>query len=573
MNFKNTNSPNYYNLNRIGASGPQATYPQVYDKVDNIPGQEVNSLLDFSIIRDIREIYKNNVAKKSSGNDSANVFSNSWTNLNNHPAKKTSIFNDSNEVLEIKQIKYPVLTNYNHSTTFSGDLTAGTGLATNTNHQGWGDFRTVFNNNFKLTNSPVLARNTFSYSELPQDFETKEWQISFDIETAAPGDWINWDPNWTLGNGYAINIFNSWDNYPSPIGVLPGSLGNGNFPSVSNFVSNPDIGEDGVKGYTLFISDPRLRSSKIANDLFPDFAITGAYISGEGLATGDNYNLMLSTSGLNANPLNERVRLLFQVGAYGMQITGLSKEDSQVLRLPKTVAGRDILSFPEQYAELLLEVERAYPDGNGGTTKMYIRREWARLNKNGGLTSWSNFSPRSRPNETTYSNYIAPDKTINEHPSAKSRTITLFYADTVLASTVVDLANYFDYDQSTKVIFAQKGGRLGVYLQNKFNGYDLVLNHYDRHYYARAKIGRFFGVGSLIRHGQYAYHYASNIILNDQRIDLASQASIANSINLLPTSIKLYPNTALDMQISNTNQIFIYRTGQSSQSIQYRWEN
>lgn len=577
MNYNKPNSPNYYNLYNYGASGPQTNYSLVYDKLDNIPGQEVNTLFDFSTIREIRSLFKREVLKKRSGNDQAYLLGNSWNKLNEHKASNISIFNDTDQTFEIKQLEFPNLINYNHSTTFKSDLLSSVGSGVSPNYEGWGDFKTSFNIEYQMSNYPVVARNTYSYIELPNDFDVKEWSISFDINTSSPEGWTGWNPNWTLGNGYVVNIFNSWENKPSPIGLLPSAFSN---TSLSNFSANINNGEIDTKGYTLFISDPKVRSEKIANDMYPDFAITGAYFSGQGaLSASGTYNLVLMTDGLNANPSNtsSNVRLAITTpGLFWYQF--ISKSNQQTISLPRYMGGKDILSNAnpnEQYFDFLIEVERAFPDGLNGITKQYITKEWARLSKNGGVGLWSNFSGIGRPYERSYSNYNPSiNGNINTNTQARTRTISLYNGDALLSTKLISLDNYYNYNYPTKVVFSQKGGRFGVYLQNKFNAYDLVFEYYDRHYYAKSKVGNFLGIGSVIKDGLYGFHNINNVYLNNQKIDLNSQNSINNYLNTssIP-SIKLYPNTAIDMQICNTNQIFIYNSGNSTANIKYRWED
>lgn len=575
MNVLKSNTTNYYNHGMVGPSGPQANYALVYDKIDNIPGQEVNSLLDASILRDIKNLLITNISKKQSGNDQVNLNSNLWTKLNDHEASKISIFNDTDETIEIKQTEVPCLKNYDHSTTFKLDLTSSVGSGVNVNYPGWGDFRTVFNIDFQISNYPIVSRNTYSYLKLPIDYETKEWELSFDIKTDAPQGWSGWHPNWGLGGGYFVNAFNSWENKPSPIGLLPYSLSTFDVGGSTRTPSNTSNGELGPNGYTLFISDPKVRSSEIANALYPNFGITGAYFSGGGTITSSGtYNLVLMTSGLDTNNSNLNVRLGISPPGYWFYQTGLLKENIQTI----SVRQANLLGQTNpvnQYVDLLLEVEREFPDGLGGKTKEYIPREWGRLYKNGSNPiAWSNFFPIGRYPRENYWNYSPELGDINSLQGAKSRTISLYYGENLLKTTSISLDNYYNYNEKTKVVFAQKGGNFGVYLQNKSNNYDLVLEYYDRYYYAKSKVGKFLGFGSVIRSGAYAYHNISNAYLNNKKLDLNSQQSITDYFlsSSIP-SIKIYPNTAIDMQISNTNQIFIYNSGSSAKNIKYRWEN
>lgn len=566
MNKIHPNSPTNYPITYAGPSGPAATYPQVYDKIDNIPGQEVMSLLDFSTIREIRNLLKKK--KNSSGNESLITYSNNWLKLKDQPAEKISIFNDTNQILEIKQTPLPSLINYNHSTSFAPEINSSINSGANPNVVGWGDFKTSVGSNYELTNFPTPSRNSLAYLDLPEDFDSKSWEVAFDITTTPPQDWTGWNPDWTLGRGYFLNIFNPWDNYPSPIGVLPSDL-NSNSSARSRFAANENIGETTSKGYTLLISDPAIRSTKIADDLFPDFAITGAYFSGGGaLSSSGTYNLILMTSGLNQNPLNEKVRLFVNSPAGVMfYSTNLVKNNNQVVGFSKAIGGTpDILNTSILY--LRLEVEREYSDGLGGRIRRYVWGHSSALRKNGGSTLWGDFVQNAYPNDP-------PILKANDNLSNRARSIRLYYGDNLLSSSTTMGRDYPPYDSVNKVLVKQKGGLWGVYMLDNLGSYNLVLEYYDRHYYARSKVGNKFSIGSLISSSFGSpYHNVKNIYFNNQRVDLNSDASIDNYLNFNPSipAIKLYPDTAIDLKIINTNQVFIKTTGQF-QTLKYRWEN
>lgn len=543
MNKINPIGPSFLNLNypnTFGASGPFASYNQVYERSPENTAEQLK-LFDVGLIKEIKGVLEN---KKAAGTKSISV-SGTWSQLPNKEIEKITIFNDSDEDLEIKQLEFSPLTSYTHSRKLDGEEILNSLNPLFKNTQYIGDFRTQITSQ-GFTNSPFANKHAFAYAKLPQDFNTQEWSVSFDVATSAPQEWTGWDPNTRLGEGFIFTIFNNWKHAPSPVGLFSNS-----YSPLAQVFTNDSMAEDTSNGYSLYIEDQPDLSNEIKSLNFNTPIVTGIQ-----RVSGCEFRIM--TSGLthlnNIGPTGT-----FTWAGPSLPIS-LSVETNNLIvsNLAGSVnCGINLASGWTTFGSLV--VRRSIPDGTGNFRTVNFT---------------SSFNARNIGNNS-YAVTGTVGNTLTNVSSSGVGPIQLFWGNSpVGTSSWRNNINAPDYSSFRNYKIDQSAGVFRIYIKDNDDTYVKITEFYDRAYHARSKMGNYIGFGALIGSNSFAIHNIKNVYINNQRVDLINESAKTLTLDNA-TSLNLAPNTAIELDgLNNLNQIFLKRKDGENQSlpIKYRWE-
>lgn len=542
MNKINPIGPSFLNLNypnNFGASGPFASYNQVYERSPENVNEQLK-LFDVGLIKEIKSVLEN---KKAAGTKSISI-SGTWEQLPNKEVEKIIIFNDSEEDLEIKQLEFSPLVNYTHSRKLEQEEILDTLNPLFKATQFVGDFRTQVTSQ-GFTNSPFANKHAFAYAKLPQDFDTKEWSVSFDAATSAPQGWTGWDSSTRLGEGFVFTIFNNWKHNPSPIGLFTNF-----YAPLSEVVANDWRAEDTSNGYSFYIEDQPDVSDQIKYLSFNTPLVTGIQ-----RISGCEFRIM--TSGLtNVNNIGPTGTLTWNGPSLPISLS-IDSNNLIVSNLTTSVnCGLNLTSGFTTAGSLV--VRRSVPDGTGNFKIV-------------NFTSF--FNARSLGNNS----YAVSQSTTNLGNVSSSGVgpIHFYWGNSAIGTLPwtnnVDAPNYSSF-RNYKI--DQSAGVFRIYVKDNNQTYVKLTEFYDRAYHARSKMGNYIGFGALIGTNSFADHNIKNVYINGQRTDLIDGSAKTLALNS-STSLNLAPNTAIELEgLTNLNQIFLKRKDGENQPlpIKYRWE-